>query len=452
MFKFLVYALVVAAHGVALAQPQTFGEKVWWNSSANTFAAEVSKASGAAHPGVPFLQPLPARSGSVAMGRIEPVTGNWPDGRMRSRLPGAGVVIDVQARVVPPSAARAVARFAAKALPGISTVIALGELLDEISYKRNVDASGAVTFTKAGSGSCTVSASGFPDKTSTAGSCLGAAQATLTKLQAAGQFANWVSISSCEPNSCVTTNGYAFDAVQNPPSGTVTATITQLENDIASRSGWPSSSQIAPVIADAISSGELVEFETPRTTGASTSPGAVVTTVKPDGTTETKTTTNNYSYAGNTVTVTSTTITNNVNNTTGAVTTQSETVQPAPPPEPQITCGLPNTPACRIDETGMPDKPAVDAAMKKTPTEIQKDIDDITKNPAGFFPAFPTLNWAFALPTGCAQIPTPAFAPAMTQIDVCTFQPMFHDVMTVVWMLGGLFGAISLFMKNALAT
>lgn len=100
----------------------------------------------------------------------------------------------------------------------------------------------------------------------------------------------------------------------------------------------------------------------------------------------------------------------------------------------------------------MPTKADVDAVMKKTPTEIQKDVDDIAKNPKSFFPAFPTLNWAFALPSGCAQISTPAFAPFMSSIDVCQFQPIFHDVMSVVWMLGGLFGAISLFMKNALSS
>jgi hypothetical protein len=65
---------------------------------------------------------------------------------------------------------------------------------------------------------------------------------------------------------------------------------------------------------------------------------------------------------------------------------------------------------------------------------------------------FPDINWAFELPTACGVIPTPAFAPAMESVDVCQFQPIFHDVMSVVWVLGGLFGAISLFMRNALTT
>lgn len=120
--------------------------------------------------------------------------------------------------------------------------------------------------------------------------------------------------------------------------------------------------------------------------------------------------------------------------------------------KPSITCGLPGTPPCAIDDSGVPGQPQVDAAMSAKPKDIQKDIDDIARNPVGFFPKFPTLNWAFALPTGCAQIPTPAFAPALTSIDVCQFRPMFHDIMSVVWTLGGLFGAISLFMRNAIAS
>lgn len=135
------------------------------------------------------------------------------------------------------------------------------------------------------------------------------------------------------------------------------------------------------------------------------------------------------------------------------------TVSPVTPDEPATapadspkTCGMPGAPPCVIDESGMPTKNDVDIAMSKNPSGIQKDIDDLIKNPAAFFPKLPDLNWSFALPTGCAIISIAAFAPFLTGIDICKFQPIFHDLMSVVWMLGGLFGAISLFMRNALST
>lgn len=141
--------------------------------------------------------------------------------------------------------------------------------------------------------------------------------------------------------------------------------------------------------------------------------------------------------------------------TTSILTTTTATPQPSTPESISVTvetCGLPGKPECAISELGMPGQLEVDSKLKTSPKDVQKDIDDIAKNPGSFFPPFPTLNWSFALPTGCASIQVPAFAPYITEIDVCQFQPVFHDIMGVVWMLGGLFGAISLFMKNALSS
>ena len=148
----------------------------------------------------------------------------------------------------------------------------------------------------------------------------------------------------------------------------------------------------------------------------------------------------NYTYTGgNTVNVTNTTITNNPG---GGTTTTTQT------PEIKL-CGLPGSPACKIDETGTPttapdgSKGIIDAL--KLPTQVASD-------PGSFFPKLPTLNWAFSLPTGCGPIMLPAFAPFLTSVDICPFQPTFHDLMTVVWVIGGLFGAVQLFLKDALAS
>lgn len=146
-----------------------------------------------------------------------------------------------------------------------------------------------------------------------------------------------------------------------------------------------------------------------------------------------------------TVTTTTTNITNNITNQT---TTDSQTpkIEEKEQAEEIKTCGLPGTPPCKIDEKGTPeakeDKAADDIDKAKKP------LDDFLKNPTSALPTFPTINWAFTLPSGCAPIALPAFAPYLQEIDVCAFQPMFHDLMSFVWVMGGIFGAIGTFWRN----
>lgn len=128
------------------------------------------------------------------------------------------------------------------------------------------------------------------------------------------------------------------------------------------------------------------------------------------------------------------------------------TPSPAAPAEPaeDRECGLPGTPPCKLDETGTPTGEAILGPEAIDPVVDQ--VEGCIANPASCLPALPTLSWNFALPTNCSAIPTPAFSPALTEIDVCEFQPVIHDLMSVVWMLGGLFGAIGLFWRKTLAS
>jgi len=127
------------------------------------------------------------------------------------------------------------------------------------------------------------------------------------------------------------------------------------------------------------------------------------------------------------------------------------TYQPTPAPagEEKDTCGLPGTPPCKIDEIGTP------VEADKTPTE---DVDDklvdpkrVAEGDTSLFPSWPTINWNFSLPSACGPISIPAFDPFLSAVDVCQFQPKFHDIMGVVWVLGGLFGAIGVFWRDQLA-
>ncbi|EKD78668.1 MAG: hypothetical protein ACD_41C00301G0003 [uncultured bacterium] len=124
---------------------------------------------------------------------------------------------------------------------------------------------------------------------------------------------------------------------------------------------------------------------------------------------------------------------------------------PATPPESDVpkefkTCGLPGEPACKIDETGTPE--AKTDTGEADAKKALKPLEDFAANPSAVLPTLPTINWAFTLPSGCAPIALPAFDPWLQEIDVCSFQPMFHDLMTVIWVMGGLFGAIGTFWRN----
>lgn len=112
-------------------------------------------------------------------------------------------------------------------------------------------------------------------------------------------------------------------------------------------------------------------------------------------------------------------------------------------------CGLPNTPACKIDEDGTPE--AVEDTHKKDVDDAIAPMVRISENPASFWPQLPEIRWDFRLPTGCAAIAIPAFAPYLQEIDICQFMPTFHDIMGIVWLMGGLLGAVSIFWRNTFA-
>lgn len=123
--------------------------------------------------------------------------------------------------------------------------------------------------------------------------------------------------------------------------------------------------------------------------------------------------------------------------------TQTET---APATDQSITCGLPNTPPCKIDEEGTPQPPEDDGGAGFE--LIFKPLVDCANDLEGCLPALPDLNLTFSFPSTCRPIAIPAFQPYITSIDVCQWQPMIHDLMTLLWAAAGLFGAISIVSRN----
>jgi len=111
------------------------------------------------------------------------------------------------------------------------------------------------------------------------------------------------------------------------------------------------------------------------------------------------------------------------------------------------TCGLPSTAPCKIDESGTPPPPTVDPTADAAGAFQAMKACVLT--PSSCLPALPSLNWAFTFPTGCGVIPTPAFSPWLEGIDLCPYQPTIHDLMSLVWVVGGLFGALRMVFNDS---
>lgn len=197
-------------------------------------------------------------------------------------------------------------------------------------------------------------------------------------------------------------------------------------------------------------SSEPVPVQTPSVvTGPSSSVVSVTNSTNPSGETFTTTKTENYNYNQDTISFSTSTTT--INNTTGASytnTTNTYTNPATPQTNQEIeTCGLPGKPACKLDETGTPTAPEVNPVLDAQ--NAIKSLSDCVANITSCAPEFPDLNWTFSFPSGCSAISMDAFAPFMTSIDVCRFQPVIHDIMSMIWAAAGLFGAVRLLFRDA---
>lgn len=110
----------------------------------------------------------------------------------------------------------------------------------------------------------------------------------------------------------------------------------------------------------------------------------------------------------------------------------------APPTgEEQAACGAPGQPPCRIDETGTPsskDYNAETSALETAKNDILTEIGK-TRTGSGF-------TWTFALPTGCTPLVINAFSSEINgglSIDICEWQPMIHDLMSMLWIAATIF-------------
>jgi hypothetical protein len=142
---------------------------------------------------------------------------------------------------------------------------------------------------------------------------------------------------------------------------------------------------------------------------------------------------------------------------TGAGTGTGTVTGPSPSTTPSSSswlCGIAGLPPCNvsIDQTDVPTSVDALSSPKTLVDEIYRPLDSKVGNPDGIWPAFTVINWNFSLPTYCSVISIPAFSPVLDSIDICKYQPIFHSIMSVIWIIGGLFGSIGLFWRNVMAT
>jgi len=111
----------------------------------------------------------------------------------------------------------------------------------------------------------------------------------------------------------------------------------------------------------------------------------------------------------------------------GAVSDGTTTTGGAPKEDP-ITCGLPGTPPCKIDETGTPktgsiSKAELDAAKASGLAKIT-EIGSIQA---------PAWSWTFSLPTGCTPVTVGPFLSQSVVVDLCQYQSLIHDLAALIW-------------------
>lgn len=262
---------------------------------------------------------------------------------------GSSIALSVTGAVPKASVMAALGRFAGRAIPLASTGVALYQLGNELDYLLTNKADGTIDFQKNRdvvdcSSGCTVYGNADGTFTSSASS----ACTTYNQRETLSQYR----VDYSPYNGNLQCRGAVYNKSSNPavdgtlqgysifylPSKTVPesthkeympSTRQEFLDEIASKAGWPSSSAIAQATADAIKDGATVNVEPKSITGPSSSPGSKsVTQDAVKNQTTTNTTTNNYKYDGNTITVTTSTSSVTVDNSTGDVvnntTTESE--------------------------------------------------------------------------------------------------------------------------------
>jgi hypothetical protein len=413
-------------------------------------------------------KPLVPPSGSLPGSHYRITSGGIVEtgGTYQARSP-SGKVHDVQIKNTIPRATFAKKLF--KVLPVVSTVIAVSELMEDLGLSLQDGQLSTVGSSIPDGANCDSTVCYLVAVAHFNGSVPGNPSASLTYDEACIKHVDWLRSNTDtykDAYSPVVEGGYC--TYRYPPNGTKRAEFFYGAGTV-SRSTLETAAQ--PVTEDSFASAfdtaaptldpvkvntvmavasNVPQWEHPVTEelpSVSSGTGQTFdvlssttkTTTEADGTVKEQTTSERVVFNDNRVTY-NTTVVNATNGVVDSTTTEVSTETPEAQPSGPI----------KIDETGTPQ--TIDLDPQGIADSVFAPLQALIADPSSFWPQLPAINWTFELPTGCSVLSVPAFDPWLSEIDICRFQPMFHDVMNVVWILGGLFGAIGLFWRNTLAT
>ncbi len=303
---------------------------------------------------------------------------------------GNAVPVKVTGRIPGVQTALAVGRALGRVVGPVAAGMAIWEVCKELGFgcSRTAD-SGLITITREDPDICTVSpcseylysqsstiTSGW--RTSRASACTALAnslKANIPTYSFSGSVSGNICVMSyTTPSGDVGEDAYhlATRIVDPAPSNAVPASQQELLDAVAAKSGWPSTSAIAEVIAQSNTiGGPKVQPQAITVSGPATSPGTTTTTNNTtNNTTKAETTTHNHTYQGDTITtttLTNTVITNNLGDVIS-----NETKTETPPEDTRGECEK-NPQSLNCSELDTPEG------------EIPKSTKNITYSPENLF-------------------------------------------------------------------
>ena len=103
---------------------------------------------------------------------------------------------------------------------------------------------------------------------------------------------------------------------------------------------------------------------------------------------------------------------------------------------------MPNTPKCKIDETGTPTKGDF-ASANQALTDAAKAREDGLATVTSSNGKQTSWAWNLALPTGCQPLSLNMIIKTVV-FDPCAYQGVFHDLMSLLWAGATLFAVFGL--------
>jgi hypothetical protein len=266
------------------------------------------------------------------------------------------------------------------------------------------------------------------------GNCTGTVTSVIPNQVQAGPLSTWTSgtTAACGP---IVIQGVTYYPVPGPDNKCPTNVYSPAsENDVATKAEtWGDKTKAPLIVGDLSAAGKPVEHPHPEIDPV---PDSVVgpreTTTHPDGSTTIRDTIwdlaptpTGYGWVPRTV------VKDYPPGATipppGTVSDGTTTTGSAPKEDP-ITCGLPNTPACKIDETGTPTTATIPKAeVDSAKGDALGKITDIGTIQA------PAWTWSFALPSNCSPITVGPFLTQSVVVDLCQYQAMIHDLVALIW-------------------